>query len=142
MATINFAITGISEGSIWSGRINTAGAGNAVVSTDLSGLSVDLLSPLTNNFTVDSSNGFKLYSGSGTKYVTWRSQNISTQFPTTGESIDIWSDTLYDAIFAGASWNTLIGNSYNLLTNKWSLYYDYSIPATFAYSRGGSITFS
>jgi len=76
----------------------------------------------------------------GHNYVTWRTQNIATQFPTTGQSIDIWSSTLYTAINGGAQWDEL--TSYSLNATKHSLVYDYDAPYAPYYSRGGTIQFT
>ena len=96
---------------------------------------------------------------SNSKYVTWRSVDISGQpagapnylnvYPTTGLSLDIWSGDLYDAIVTsggGVTWSFLDndpeGRIYNLSTTKTTLIYDYANRTAIKWGRGGTITFS
>jgi hypothetical protein len=77
-------------------------------------------------------------------YVTWRTQSYvtnPTQYPTNGESLDIWSYNFHRDVFTlGYTWNQLTSTYSDLNTVKHTLAYDYDVPYAPYYSRGGTLT--
>jgi hypothetical protein len=139
------------EGTGWTGTIvvpslsNTPGSpGN--IPTSVTGV----LGSLTVTFTPDATNGYYVYPSTtdSNHYVTFRSQNIATQYPNAGYSLDIWSATLYSDINGGKTWQGLITDSttspYYLNNTKYTLLYDYTpgSPTAAMWCKGGAITFS
>lgn len=99
-----------------------------------------------------SSTGFQKfagYSGSSQKYITWRDSLAVTsvgeteQYPLNGLSLDLWSNTLYDAIITNSrTWSSLAtagSNTFPLYTNKYSLIYNYN-GWPLVYCIGGTLT--
>lgn len=148
---IDFTIINSTYGSNWGGKIKWTSAQiettTLVVSDNNATLpdAIEITSGVTNT-PIQFEPAFILYySGSGTKYVTWRSQNDSQQFPLvqSGQSLDLWSDDLYDDIVGNVKWQDLIDHvPYNLSTNKTSLYYNYSPPYPEQFNKGGTIAFT
>lgn len=99
--------------------------------------------PNTSEMTLSSST-VSFQSFASPKYVTWRDRTISAQkHPQKGKSLDIWSDSLYDAINAGATYQTLVTTgTYNLNPNYWTVFYNYNVPYASHYGKGGTITFT
>ena len=146
MANITYTISSTTDGMPnWSGTIygvdTTQTPANSIPS------SVDgVVDGLTITFTPHIVNGYKVYPSTTdtNHYVTFRSQDISTQYPNSGYSLDIWSAALYNAINGGSTWQGLInGGPYNLNTTKYTLLYDYTpgSPLAQMWSRGGTILF-
>jgi hypothetical protein len=105
---------------------------------------------LTITFTPDATNGYKVYPSitDTNHYTTFRSQNIATQYPNSGYSLDIWSESLYNTIAnpgnpsSPGSWQLITENDpYNLNNSKYSLLYDYGSPTAARWCRGGKIAF-
>ena len=106
MATVNYTIYSnagegniILEGSAWTGSIYGVTSSQSIktsVPTSVDGTA----GSETVSFNVAASNGVKFYPSAtdDNYYLTFRSQNIATQYPTTGFSLDIWSKQLYDYI--------------------------------------------
>ena len=148
MATATLTLTGTpNEGSTWTVTIENITGTNQVKDTTKYGLgvTVNVTSPsLGQIFTIDTTSGGNQvngYSGSGVKYVTFRSTNPAGQHPTSGFSLDLWNDTLYDDIITSSStWDDLNGNSYSLYTNKYSLIYSYGELYAPIFSKGGTLT--
>jgi len=150
MATINITVSSPTEGAAWSGSIVTSSALSAVVNGDVANIT-NISSTYSGSSISFTPTQFRFFPASGNNYVSWRSVTEVSQYPTTGRSLDIWSDTLYnDIIFSSATWNDLITNSaaanggagYALNSGKWSLTYDYDYPYAAAWSKGGFILFS
>jgi hypothetical protein len=149
MANVNYTIATdvgnpLLEGSGWTGTIVVPSLSNipgAAVPTSVNGV----LGDLTVTFTPDATNGYYVYPSTtdSNHYVTFRSQNIATQYPNTGYSLDIWSATLYSDINGGKTWQGLIDDGpYNLNNTKYTLLYDYNAPTAAMWCRGGKITFT
>jgi hypothetical protein len=90
---------------------------------------------------------FRAFPATNNSYITWRDNVTSSQYPTTGKSIDIWSDTLYNAVAVNDNtWNDLITNSgttpYVLNADKWTLVYNYDVPYAAMWGKGGTIVFT
>lgn len=129
--------TAITEGNAWTVTFSVEGTTAVNVAT---GFTISASTPnLPSLFTVSSVNR---YSGSGVKYVTWRSTSPPGQHPTSGLSLDIWNDTLYDDVDGGIIWDSMNGKSYPLYTNKYSLIYNYDSFYAPLYSKGGTLTIS
>lgn len=89
---------------------------------------------------------------SNSKYVTWRSVDISDQlagapnylnvYPTTGLSLDIWSSAFYSAIDSNTTWNGLNGQTYSLSPTKSTVFYNYNTRTAIHHQKGGNITFT
>jgi hypothetical protein len=150
MALVNYTISTdpgnpIVDGFAWSGTIDVSSLSNtpgSSIPTSVTGVSGDL----TVTFTPDSTNGYYAYpSNDGNHYITFRSQNIATQYPNNGKSLDIWSAVLYSDINGGKTWQGLIDDGpYNLNSVKYTLLYDYTPgnPSAQMWCRGGKITFT
>lgn len=143
MPTVNFSISGVSAGyTSWTGSFIVTGLNNAIESD--SSITKITINPGSDNYEfVPTGSVFTwgaLENGVNNDYSTWRTQSIQTQFPTTGKSIDLWSELLYNDIKAGYNWNQI--TSYSLNATKHSLVYDYDNFYAPYYSRGGIITFS
>ena len=88
---------------------------------------------------------------SNSKYVTWRSVDISGQpagapnylnvYPTTGLSLDIWSSAFYSAIDSNTTWNNLHSQTYSLSPTKSTVFYNYSTRTAIHHQKGGNIYF-
>lgn len=153
MSDINYTITDDVgnpklDGYLWSGTIfgvNLGSTPSSSIPTSVTGTIGDL----TVTFTPDTVNGYKIYPSITdlNHYTTFRSQNISTQYPNSGHSLDIWSAALYTDIVAGtpATWQLITENDpYNLNNFKYSLLYDYNPgrPTAAMWCKGGKINFS
>lgn len=149
MANINYSITTdpsanpILEGFTWTGTLSNITAASTVNSSKPTSVS-GTANGETITFNVDATNGYNVYpSETGDNYITFRSQNIASQYPTSGFSLDIWSLELYNQIVGGATWNDLQLNSpYNLNNGKYSLFYNYNGPNASFWCRGGKISFA
>jgi len=127
--------TTITEGTSWT--ITFSVEGTTAVNT-ATGFTISASTPnLPSLFTVST---VDRYSGSGVKYVTWRSTTPSGQHPTNGLSLDLWNDTLYDDVNGGIIWDDMNGKTYPLYPNKYSLVYDYDNLYSPLYSKGGTLT--
>lgn len=155
MATINYTIetdggNPLIEGFGWTGTLVVQDLLSAPVSsfpTSVTGT----VGGLTITFTPHSTNGYYVYPSTtdANHYITFRSQNISTQYPSDGYSLDIWPldgvNSLYNDIIAGKSWQGLIDDGpYTLSNVKYTLLYDYTPgnPTAQMWCRGGKITFT
>lgn len=153
MATINYTIetdvgNPLQEGFAWTGTLEVSDLTFTPVNAQPTSVS-GTVGGLTITFTPDSSNGYKVYSSTtdANHYITFRTQNISTQYPNTGYSLDIWPldgvNSLYNDINGGKSWQGLIDDGpYYLSNSKYTLLYDYDAPTAAMWCRGGKITFS
>ncbi len=152
MATATLALSGSpNEGSTWTVTIENITGTDQVKDTTKygGGVNVNVTSPsLGQIFTIDTTSGGNQvngYSGSGVKYVTFRSTNpVGQQHPTSEFSLDLWNDSLYDKIITNsATWNTIAtggSNTYSLSTTKYSLIYNYDQSYAPIYSKGGTLT--
>ena len=155
MATINYTISTdvrneIQEAFRSTGTIqvpNLASTPGSVVPSSVTGTVGDL----TITFTPHGTNGYYVYPSTtdANHYITFRSQNIATQYPSSGYSLDIWPldgvNSLYNDIIGGKSWQGLIDDGpYNLSNVKYTLLYDYTpgSPTAQMWVRGGKIQFS
>ena len=149
MSDINYSITDIVEGFTWTGTIAGVDLGQTPansIPTSITGTA----NGVTATFTPNAVNGYNIYpSNDGNHYITFRSQNIATQYPNSGYSLDIWSAALYNDIVAGtpATWQLItenddIGAGYPLNTSKYTLLYDYESPNAVMWCRGGKINFT
>ena len=152
MATISYTINP-SEGGSWGGTFTVDSTTNKVKDSNPTQFTIN--SPSLTFTPTSTYHQFAEYpsSDANSKYVTWRSVDISGQppgapnylnvYPTTGYSFDIWSGDLYDAIVTsggGVTWDLL--GTYNLSTTKTTLIYDYASRTAIKWGRGGTITFS
>ena len=127
--------TPITEGSAWTITFSVEGTSAVNAAT---GFTISASTPnLPSLFTVST---VEEYTGSGVKYVTWRSTSPAGQHPTTGLSLDLWNNTLYDDVVGGILWDNMNGKSYPLYTNKYSLVYNYDELYAPLYSKGGTLT--
>jgi hypothetical protein len=150
MPNVNYTIASdggnpLLQGSGWTGTIDVPNLAVTPISafpTSVSGVS----GGLTITFTPHATNGFYVYpSNDGNHYITFRSQDIATQYPNNGYSLDIWSAALYNDINGGKTWQGLIDDGpYNLNNTKYTLLYDYTPgnPTAQMWCRGGRITFT
>lgn len=149
MAQVNFTISGVSEGENWSGYLlfparSVTQVNSTTVSTapGTGGLTAVYLNSPAVNFSV-AADGYFPTAANG-EYITWRSAtNSSTKYPTSGWGIDIWSNSLSSS--QSNTWGNIVatnGGVYNLDAGKWSLFYFYDSPTAYAWSRGGTITFT
>jgi hypothetical protein len=153
MANINYSITDevgnpLIEGFTWTGTIfgvDLAETPDNSFPTSVTGVRGDL----TVTFTPHATNGYHVYPSitDENHYITFRSQNIGTQYPNSGYSLDIWSAAMYNDIVAGtpATWQLLTENDpYNLNNTKYTLLYDYTpgAPTAAMWCRGGKINFT
>lgn len=139
MATVNYTIT-TNVGQTWSGTFVGVTLGNPV--NDPGNLPTSITADSgAISFTPEN---FQLYpADADSNYVTWRDQPAVGQYPTTGYSLDIWSDTLYVDIDGANTWNDLISTgTYNLSPSKNTLIYNYDVPYAPHWGSGGTITFS
>ena len=148
MANITYQITTdianpLIEGFVWSGVITGIDLGTSPLSsypTSVSGV----YGGLNISFNPHATNGFKIYASTQNTnhYTTFRSQNVETQYPNTGYSLDIWSAALYNDINNGKSWQALTEDGpYPLNTTKYSLLYNYGGPNATMFIKGGKIAF-
>jgi len=140
MATVTFTASDVIEGFIWSMEFTSVTESTAVNnSAQYNGsIGINLLSPnVPSVFNVSS---FNTYGGSGVEYSTWRSESPSGggQYPSSGQSVDIWSQSLYNEIVSNNTWNNIAG-THALSSTKWSLVYDYNNPHAKFYSKGGTL---
>ena len=136
MATITYSIVA-SSGNNWNGTFIVPSTGDLPVGATYSTVTAG-------PFTIpDSGLNFKQYSGD-VDYVTWRDYNGALQYPNTGTSLDIWSDTLYNDIVGNTlTWQNIIDSgAYTLSPNKTTLFYDYTVPYAPYWCRGGTIAFT
>ena len=151
MSNINYSITDevgnpLLEGFTWTGTIYGVDLGQTPansIPTSVTGIVGDL----TVTFTPHAINGYYVYPSTtdSNHYITFRSQNIATQYPNSGYSLDIWSVGMYNDITAGspATWQLLTENDpYNLNNSKFTLLYDYNAPTAAMWCRGGKINFT
>ena len=137
MATVNYSVSTIS-GLSWTGTFEVSNFADIVSSTVPSSF-------IANPGGVTFIPAQVVAYGSVTDdvYVTWRNVSIGGQYPTTGQSFDIWSLDLYTDIIGGATWADLkLTGTYNLNSNKNTLVYNYSAPYASFHGLGGTITFS
>ena len=111
--------TTITEGTAWT--ITFSVEGTTAVNT-ATGFTISASTPIIPSiFSVTSVNR---YSGSGVKYVTWRSTTPAGQHPTNGLSLDLWNDTLYDDVNGGITFTplpiilTIVPNDDEILEDK------------------------
>jgi hypothetical protein len=148
MATATFTVTGVTEGFNWTISFTNVAGGTQVKEptqyNNTIGLNV-IVPDFPSLFNINSFDG---YGGTGVEYVTWRSdvpqsgEPYFSQYPSTGWSVDIWSQTLYSNILtSNRTWTTLAG-VYPLSVDKWSLVYGYDNPQIGPkfYSKGGNLT--
>jgi len=148
MSDITYSITDIVEGFTWTGTI--AGVDlNATLAASIPSSISATANGVPATVAPNATNGYKIYpSNDGNHYITFRSQNIATQYPNSGNSLDIWSAALYNDIVAGtgATWQLIgesnVGAGYPLNTSKYTLLYDYESPNAVMWCRGGKINFT
>ena len=145
------SITNVTEGLLATGSFTVASLSDLV--TDVGALPSNItISSGGNTFSFTPAQ-FAIYPSYPNSYVTWRTQDIQTQYPNIGRSIDIWSESLYADIsnaYSTINWQTIITNSaglnggsgYSLNGGKFTLSYDYDGPYAFTYSKGGYISFT
>jgi hypothetical protein len=153
MSDINYTITDEVgnpklDGFTWTGTIfgvNLALTPENSIPSSITGTA----NGVTVTFTPNAVNGYKVYPSTtdANHYISFRSQNIATQYPNSGYSLDIWSAALYADIVAGspATWQLITENDpYNLNNNKYTLLYDYTPgnPTAAMWCRGGKINFT
>jgi hypothetical protein len=135
---ITLSVSGVSDGTAWQARFNSE-ADTAFIK-NITGPVLSVLSPisLNNLFTIASFDGY-----TGPPYVTWRSTSPSGQHPTSGFSMDIWSQTFHTAIMINNSnWTSLNGQNFSLANNRHSLIYHYSNLYAPVWSIGGTLSVS
>ena len=142
MATLTVDITNVTEGISWSGSVDVNDLNQNIVSTqeahwkfpsDASGV----------NFTTTKHLTFPSTTGADQNYFTFRSQtNSNAQFPAiqTGLSLDVWSDDFHNFILTDTTptWNSILGDTWNLSTDKFTLIYDYDNLYAPYFSKGGT----
>lgn len=139
---VTFQITDVDPGyNNWSGTIEVSSFSNVVKNDASVIITID-----GTGYTFETDNIYGWpddNSGLNDDYVTWRTQVISTQYPTSGKSIDIWSYNLYQDIFVNNfTWTSLASPAGYILNDvKHTLVYDYDVPYAPYYSRNGKITF-
>jgi hypothetical protein len=154
MAIVTFTITGVDSGySNWSGTFQVDNLDTLVKDEDQVVITI-------NSAGLFSFNSSKVLgwvdNDLSHNYITWRSQSYvtnPTQYPTGGESLDVWSFNLHRDVFTGqseplvyATWRDISSTdgslSYDDLNEvKHTLAYDYDVPYASYYSRNGSIRF-
>jgi hypothetical protein len=144
MASITFSVSPL-EGSSWGGIIDL-GVANELTSI-VSATKPENITPTGGvMFSTIFGQVFNFYGGGANgSYFTIRQTTVFAPqvYPTSGYSIDIWSENLTNAIAGGATWQNLIdGGLYNLSTTKFSLVYDYSGLNAPYWSKGGTIDFT
>lgn len=147
--TINYTISTTLYSTGWSGSfILTEEATLGTFVNSFNDISSITYGPGLNSFTPVQ---FEMYPtdlgiNAGRTYITWRSVAYpEQQFPESGISLDIWSESLYNAINSGATWQTLITTgTYSLSTTKNTLVYNYDPPYAIFHGTGASssITFT
>lgn len=141
MADVFYNITG-STGPNFTGNFVVSNLTNVVQSTVPT--SIVVATPFAYSFVPTN---VQLYpNGSGTgDYVTWRTYAGPSQYPDSGESLDVWSTALAGRINAGDTWQQLVafnGGVYALQTNKYCTLYNYDGPFARWYGYGGTLTLS
>ena len=141
MATVNYTIS-TNVGNDWTGAFEVTTATNAINAE----LPTNLTSSLGSNFVPAQ------FASYDSNYITWRSVDISGQssgppnflniYPSSGYSLDIWSTDLRTFVDSGGTWSGLNAASYNLLTAKNTVHYDYATPNAEAFGSGGTISFT
>ena len=154
MAYYKFTVEG--QGRPWAALIDV-GASTTILSTVLTSTNIRAFnSYVSDNAAINTPvlftfGSLRNYSGAGTggpNYFTISESNVLSngQYPTTGYSLDIWSDALTTAIANGAFWFSLASNStkFALSNTKTSLIYDYSgrYAPYWVNGNDGTITFS
>jgi hypothetical protein len=171
MANVTFEITSVSGAEILEGGQGMSGGvflgwtGTLLnIDPDLPAISarpadIDVVvSGQTYTFSPDSTNGVKNWPAGETwydialddnpyyNYITYKSQNSSNQYPTSGKSFDIWSGGLWKEInFSGQSWRDIhVQDPFKLSTSKYTLVYDYTSgsPTAHCWVKGGQINFT
>ena len=145
MADVFFSITG-STGPNFAGTIVTPALTdvvNSVVPT-----SIIVSTPFPFSFAPDNVQLYDNGTGLG-DYVTWRTYAGGSQYPDSGESLDVWSTGLTARINGGDSWSAIIAFNggpgagvYQLQTDKYSTLYNYDSPFGRWYGYAGTITFT
>lgn len=148
MATINYSIS-CPEVDSWTGYFEVTSTSGALVD-DITSNNISAVGAGTELFSFTPVQ-FETYPDNpgtnvGRTYVTWRSvAHPGSQFPSTGYSFDIWSESLYTAINSGATWADLVSTgTYDLSDNKWTVVYSYDEPYALFHGKGvgATITFS
>tara|TARA_A100001201_G_C3974733_1_gene166742 strand:- start:88 stop:534 length:447 start_codon:yes stop_codon:yes gene_type:complete len=142
MATLTVDITNVTEGISWSGSVDVTDLNQDIVSTQ----SVDWKFPSDGtgtNFSTSKHLKFPSTTGADQNYFTFRTQtNSNAQFPTiqTGLSLDVWSDDFHNFILTDTTptWNSILGDTWNLSTDKFTLIYDYDNLYAPYFSKGGT----
>jgi hypothetical protein len=163
MAYIKFTVSSSTGG--WIGLIDVGGGDGgltvAVSNTVLSGTNIRAFNSYPGDSAAVSTTALfnfaslRNYSGTGAggpNYFTVSESNVlsNAQYPTTGYSLDIWSDALTTAIAGGSTWFSLTNfqvssqanGVFALSDTKTSLIYDYSRRYAPYWVKGGTITFS
>jgi hypothetical protein len=134
MATVNYSIN-TTTGDDWTGAFTVSSLSNLVFSE--AGTPTNITAIGGFSFTP---NNISYYNPG---YVTWRSDNDQNQYPNGGIGLDIWSLDLYDDVVGGFTWTNLITTgTYNLTSDKNTVYYDYAAPCAIYWGIGGTVTFS
>jgi hypothetical protein len=145
MATFTARVTGENELSFpssWDADFEVTNLTDVISSSLPTSILVDRARRSTNLSFNPISSSFIFYNQPLTKYASWRDSTIAgTQHPSTGLSLDIWSDDLCILISSGATYSDLLNNVYTLNPDKWTLCYNYSFLNTFHYGKGGTIEF-
>jgi hypothetical protein len=157
--TITLSITSVNEGIDWSANFSVD---DAVPIKNIVNFALTCPTNTNGNFSVPNTasisnvmNGFSTHYGGGSptssasstddSYVTWRSTTATSgQFPSSGESMDIWSYSFYnDIMYDNKTW-AQIGNGATYLLNprKYSLIYNYTSRSASVFSKGGTLTVS
>jgi len=142
MAIVTFSISSVNPGyDNWEGTIETSSLSNVVKNDDSVIITISS-GPL---FTFNSVKVLGWIDNDlNHNYVTWRSQSYvsnPTQYPTAGESLDIWSYNLHRDIFTlDYTWDQLTASYDDLNTVKHTLAYDYDVIYAPYYSRGGTLS--
>ena len=142
MATLTVDITNVTEGISWSGSVDVQNLDLDIVSSQ----EADWKFPSDGtgvNFTTTNHLKFPSTTGADQNYFTFRSQiNNTAQFPNpqTGLSLDVWSDDFHNFILTDTSptWNSILGTSWDLSTDKFTLIYDYNNLYAPYFSKGGT----
>lgn len=93
---------------------------------------------------------FSILTGSVGEYVSLRNTTPTLKYPTTGNSLDIWSLDFAEACAVSFStWEDICAQNngdgpgfYQLSPTKWTVSYDYATGTAFASSKGGLIKFT
>lgn len=91
---------------------------------------------------------FSILTGSVGEYVSFRDTTPTSQYPTTGNSLDIWSEELAEACaISFSTWEVITSQNlgqgagvYLLSPTKSTVLYNYATRTSFASSKGGRIS--